>query len=148
MKDAARPSFSQEKKRRRAVLAQAEQDIVSTSAQLGDLIHRYNAEFDAKTSELKQVYQRYSGLDRERQAEMQRLERDKRQLQMNDFLRGQLISRASIPGIGDVRKGRLLSFGIGSALDIRPNLQIPGFGPSKYVSPVELAGDVRSSVPI
>jgi DNA-binding helix-hairpin-helix protein with protein kinase domain len=115
------PEFFVEKKRRRAV---------PTSAQLGDLIQRYNVEFDAKTSELKQVYQRYSGLDRERQTEMQRLERDKQQLEMNDFLRGQLISRASIPGIGNARKSRLLSFGIGSALDIRPNLQIPGFGPT------------------
>jgi DNA-binding helix-hairpin-helix protein with protein kinase domain len=124
------PEFFAEKKRRRAMLAQVEQDIASTTAKLGDLISRYNAEFDAKTSELKQAYQRYSGLDREHQAEMQRLERDKQQLQMNDFLRGQLISWASIPGIGDVRKSRLLSFGIGSALDIRPNLQIPGFGPT------------------
>jgi DNA-binding helix-hairpin-helix protein with protein kinase domain len=124
------PEFIVEKKRRQTILAQVEQDIASTSAQLDDLIKKYNAEFEAKASELKQAYQRYSGLDRERQAEMQKLERDKQQLQMNDFLRGQLLSRANIPGVGEMRRRRLLSFGIGSALDVRSNLRIPGFGPT------------------
>jgi DNA-binding helix-hairpin-helix protein with protein kinase domain len=124
------PEFVGEKKRRQAAVAQVERDITSTSAQLDDLVKKYKAEFEAKVSELKQAYQRYSGLERERQTEMQRLERDKQQLQLNDFLRGQLISRAKIPGIGDVRKHRLLSFGIGSALDLRRNLRIPGFGPT------------------
>jgi DNA-binding helix-hairpin-helix protein with protein kinase domain len=124
------PEFVMEKRRRYAVLVQVERDIASISAQLEDIIDKYNSDFEGKASELKQAYQRYSGLDQERQTEMQRLEREKRQLQLNDFLRGQLISRAKIPGIGDTRRKRLLSFGIGSALDIKPNMRIPGFGPT------------------
>jgi DNA-binding helix-hairpin-helix protein with protein kinase domain len=61
---------------------------------------------------------------------MRALEQQKRQLQLNDFLRTQLISRAKIPGIGDSRRNRLLAFGIGSALDVKPNMRIPGFGPT------------------
>jgi DNA-binding helix-hairpin-helix protein with protein kinase domain len=48
-------------------------------------------------------------------------------------LRTQLVSRAKISGIGFIRKQLLLSYGVGSALDIRPTLQIPGFGPT-YIS--------------
>jgi DNA-binding helix-hairpin-helix protein with protein kinase domain len=124
------PEFIAEKQRRRATLTQVERDIASVSAHLDDLIKNYDREFEVKVSELKQAYQRYSGLDQERDAEMQRLEREKRQLQLNDFLRSQLISRAKIPGIGDARKQRLLSFGVGSALDVTRDLRIPGFGPT------------------
>jgi DNA-binding helix-hairpin-helix protein with protein kinase domain len=126
----ATPEFLAEKKRRQAGLAQVERDIASISAQLDDAIQKYKREFEAKASELREAYRRYSGLDQERQAEMQRLDREKRQLQLNDFLRGQLLSRAKIPGIGQARKQRLLSFGIGSALDIRRDLRLPGFGPT------------------
>jgi DNA-binding helix-hairpin-helix protein with protein kinase domain len=122
--------FITERKNRHAALSQIEREITSIAAQIDDAVTKYNTEFDARASELKQVYQRYSGLDQERNAEMRRLEQEKRQLQLNDFLRAQLISRAKIPGIGDSRKKRLLSFGIGSALDIQRNMRIPGFGPT------------------
>jgi DNA-binding helix-hairpin-helix protein with protein kinase domain len=124
------PEFVAEKKRRHSARNQAEHDIASISAQLEDMVVKYYASFDAKSAQLKQAYQRYTGLDGERAAEMQKLEREKRQHQLNEFLRGQLISRAKIPGIGDTRKHRLLSFGVGSALDIKSNLGIPGFGPT------------------
>ncbi len=126
----ATPEFIAEKKRRRATLSQIQREIASISAQIDDAIRNYYMQFDAKSAELKQACERYSGLDQERQVEMRRLEQEKRQLQMNDFLRGQLISRAKITGIGDSRRKRLLSFGIGSALDIKPNMGIPGFGPT------------------
>ena len=124
------PEFVAEKKRRQTILAQIERDITSLSAQLDEAIKKYNREFDGTASELREAYRRYSGLDQERQAEMQRLDREKRQLQLNDFLRGQLLSRARIPGIGNARMQRLLSFGVGSAFDIKPNLRLPGFGPT------------------
>jgi DNA-binding helix-hairpin-helix protein with protein kinase domain len=126
----ATPEFVAEKKRRQAVLAQVDRDIASISAQLDDAIKKYDREFEATASELREAYRKYCGLDQERQIEMQRLEREKRQLQLNDFLRGQLLSRARIPGIGPARRQRLLSFGIGSALDVSRNLRLPGFGPT------------------
>jgi DNA-binding helix-hairpin-helix protein with protein kinase domain len=124
------PEFVAERKRRQEGALQIERNIGSLWIQIEEGIKKYNSEFDAKSSELRQAYQRYSGLDREKQGEMLRLEAEKRQLQLNDFLRAQLISRASISGIGHVRKQRLLSFGIGCALDVRPTLRIPGFGPA------------------
>ena len=144
----ATPEFLAEKKRRRAALLQLEQEVASIAAQGDDVIRKYNTEFDAKASELKQAYQRYSGLAQERQAEMQRLEQEKQQLQLNDFLRGQLLSRATIPGIGAWRRNRLLSFGIGSAFDIKPNMRIPGFGSDQHVSFNELARQLRNPLSI
>jgi DNA-binding helix-hairpin-helix protein with protein kinase domain len=81
-------------------------------------------------ADLRKAYDRHCGLERERQTEMQRLEHDKRQVQLDNFLRGELLSRAKIPGIGNARRQRLLSFGIGSAFDVRRNLNISGFGPT------------------
>lgn len=119
-----------EKKRRQEAALRIERDVGSLWTQMEETVRKYNSDFDAKAAELRQAYHRYTGLDRERQSEMQRLENEKRDLQLNDFLRAQLISRAKIPGIGEVRKNRLLAFGIGSALDIRRSLKIPGFGPT------------------
>jgi DNA-binding helix-hairpin-helix protein with protein kinase domain len=127
------PEFIAERKRRRSVSSQIERDATANRAQIDEVIKKYNSEFDRVSAELRQVFQRLSGLDRERQSELQGLERDKRQLQLNDFLRMQLVSRAKISGIGYVRKQLLLSYGVGSALDIRQTLQIPGFGPT-YIS--------------
>ncbi len=122
--------FIEEKDRRKSTLASSEAEIASVSSQLDAVLKNYQTTFVAKKTELKSAYERYSGIDRERALDLQKLESNKQQLQLNAFLRAQLISQASIPGIGQTRKRRLLSFGIGSALDIRPDLQIPGFGPT------------------
>lgn len=124
------PEFVAEGKRRQSVLSQTERDIAAFSMQLAELSKNYESAFAAKAAELKQAYDRYRGSERERASEMQTLERKKQELQLNEFLRAQLISQAKIPGIGNTRKTRLLSFGIGSALDIGINVRIPGFGPA------------------
>jgi DNA-binding helix-hairpin-helix protein with protein kinase domain len=124
------PEFVEEKKRRRTASSQIEANLATLRSQVADLTTKYNSDFDKVSTELRQIYQRLSGLDRERQNETQQLEKNKFQHQLNEFLRGQLISRAKIPGIGNTRKQRLLSYGVGSALDVRSRLQIPGFGPT------------------
>jgi DNA-binding helix-hairpin-helix protein with protein kinase domain len=122
--------FVEEKKRRKSVSAQIEANITTLRSQLAELTTKYNSDFDRISAELRQVYQRLSGLDREKLSETQQLEKNKFEHQLNEYLRGQLISRARIPGIGNTRKQRLLSYGVGSALDVRRDLQIPGFGPT------------------
>jgi DNA-binding helix-hairpin-helix protein with protein kinase domain len=129
----ATPEFVAERKRRQSVSSHIERDVAAIRSQIDEVIKKYNSEFDKASAELRQAYQRFSGLDRERQSELQGLERDKRQLQLNDFLRTQLVSRGKIKGIGFIRKQLLLSYGVGSALDLRPSLEIPGFGPT-YIS--------------
>lgn len=129
------PEFMEEKRRRNAVRSQLQRDIAALKSQINDLTQKYNSDFERSIGDLRQVYQRLTSLDRERQVEMHNLEKNKYEHQLNDFLRGQLISRARIPGIGSTRKQRLISYGVGSALDVGPNLQIPGFGPTyiKYL---------------
>jgi DNA-binding helix-hairpin-helix protein with protein kinase domain len=129
----ATPEFIAERQRRQTISSQTEREVAALRVQIDNGIKKYNSEFDKATAELRQAYQRFSGLDHEQRSELQGLERDKRQLQLNDFLRTQLVSRGKIKGIGFVRKQLLLSYGVGSALDIRPNLDIPGFGPT-YIS--------------
>jgi DNA-binding helix-hairpin-helix protein with protein kinase domain len=127
------PEFIAERNRRRSISSQMERNVIAIRPQIEDVIKKYNSDFDRTCAELRQAYQRLSGLGREKQLELQALERDKRQLLLNEFLRTQLVSRAKITGIGDVRKQRLLSYGVGSALDVGPSLDIPGFGPT-YIS--------------
>jgi len=125
--------FVAERQRRKAASSQMEQEIAGIRARIADVITKYDSEFAKLSAELREAYQRFSGLDRERQSELQSLENNKRELQLNEFLRGQLISRGKIPGIGYARKQMLLSYGVGSAVDIRRTLQVPGFGPT-YIS--------------
>jgi DNA-binding helix-hairpin-helix protein with protein kinase domain len=124
------PEFVEEKKRRASLSAQIEANITTLRSQLADVTTKYNSEFDKVNADLRQIYQRLSGLDREKLNEVQQLEKNKFEHQLNEYLRTQLISRAKIPGIGNTRKQRLLSYGVGSAFDVRRHLQIPGFGPT------------------
>ena len=127
------PEFVAEKQRRKAASSQMEQEVAGIRARINDVITKYDLEFAKLSTDLREAYQRFSRLDRERQSELQSLENNMRELQLNEFLRGQLISRGQIPGIGYARKQTLLSYGVGSAADIRRTLQVPGIGPT-YIS--------------
>jgi DNA-binding helix-hairpin-helix protein with protein kinase domain len=88
----------------------------------------YHSEFKKRHSELRTAYERYSRLDRERAMEMQKLEQKKRELQLREYLDRQLIARAGIQGIGPGRVAALQAYGIESALDVRPSMNVPGIG--------------------
>ncbi|HVF70045.1 MAG TPA: hypothetical protein VM940_00370 [Chthoniobacterales bacterium] len=122
------PESKAEYARRRTELDQARHDIARIEQELAGIPALYHSEFKKRQAELRTAYDRHSGLDRERAAEMQKLEQKKRELQMREFLDRQLISRAGIQGIGPNRVAALQAYGIESALDIRPNINVPGIG--------------------
>jgi DNA-binding helix-hairpin-helix protein with protein kinase domain len=56
------------------------------------------------------------------------LHQKRQELQLQQFLAGQLIQNATIDGIGKGRKATLNAYGIDSAADITRGIQVPGFG--------------------
>lgn len=72
----------------------------------------------------------YRGLNEEKTRALTRLNSERRDRQLNDYLDNFLIRRATISGIGHARTTMLASYGIESAADIKTQaiLNISGFG--------------------
>ena len=126
------PEFQAERQRRQRALDQANADYSHSSHQLAALPAQYLEEFAKRRTELRQAYERYARLDRERSEEMNKLEQKKRELQLREYLDRQLITRAGITGIGPGRAATLQAYGIESALDVTGSMSVPGIGPTYY----------------
>jgi DNA-binding helix-hairpin-helix protein with protein kinase domain len=122
------PESKAEFAQRRTELDQAQRDMTRIEQELAGMPSLYHSEFTKRHAELRTAYDRYSKLDRERAMEMQKLEQKKRELQMREYLDRQLIARAGIQGIGPGRVAALQAYGIESALDVRPRMNVPGIG--------------------
>jgi DNA-binding helix-hairpin-helix protein with protein kinase domain len=120
--------YTAEYSRRKSALDQAQREISRLSQELSGIPTLYKSEFTKRRTELRQAYERYSRLDKERATEMQKLEQKKRELQLREYLDRQIIRRAGIEGIGPGRIAALQAYGIESALDVRPNMSVPGIG--------------------
>ncbi len=83
-------------------------------------------------AELERAVDEYKGLGSAKAQALGRLQTDRHNRQLHDYLDGFLIQRASIPGIGPAKTVTLASFGIESAADINRSAitSIPGFGPA------------------
>lgn len=81
---------------------------------------------------LEGAVQEYRGLDQAKAVALQRLQSDRRNRQLHEFLDRYLISQASIAGIGPAKTMTLASYGIESAADVKQNaiVNLPGFGPA------------------
>ncbi len=92
-----------------------------------------DAIFYKKIDELKTYYKKYNNLNLYYENKFNLLQKNKRDLQLNYFLKKFYISSASIKGIGAVRKADLASFGIETAADIywQNIIRVSGFG-DKY----------------
>ena len=113
---------------RKSTLDQALREINRVSQELSAIPALYKSEFTKRRIELRQTYERYSSLNQERLSEMQKLEQKKHELQLREYLDRQLIRRAGIEGIGPGRIAALQAYGIETALDVRPNMSVPGIG--------------------
>lgn len=74
----------------------------------------------------------YKGLSAEKARAQTKLQNERRNTQLNEYLDRFLIRRATISGIGQAKKTMLVSYGIESAADVKRHaiLRIPGFGPA------------------
>ena len=122
------PEFAQEAARRKSSLDQANAKQQQLFQELSAISGTYQAEFTKRRTELRTVFERYARLDRERAAEIQKLEQKKKELQLRDFLDRQLIVNAGIQGIGPGRIATLQAYGVESALDVTPHINVLGIG--------------------
>lgn len=91
-----------------------------------------NVDFQLKKSELEKKKLEYESLPRVLQSRLELLKRQIRERQLEKFLDGFRIDRASISGIGHARKITLRSYGVETAADVNMHavLNVPGFGPT------------------
>jgi DNA-binding helix-hairpin-helix protein with protein kinase domain len=124
------PEYSAERTRRQQAEEQAEREFELLYQELFAIPEKYEIEFNKRFAALEAAERRLRNLDNERAVEIQKLEQKKRQLQLQAYLDRQFIARASIPGIGARRSRTLLAYGVETALDVKPGITVPGFGPS------------------
>lgn len=120
--------FRAERERRKAAAAHENTTLHTLFQQLQSVPGDYHSEFTQRRAELRKAYERYARLDQERAREIQKLEQNKRDLQLRAFLDRQLIVMANIHGIGPGRAATLQAYGIESALDVSTNISVPGIG--------------------
>ncbi len=114
----ARKMFDRELKRRVEAVEDTARKVREIQQQWELESSRYKHEIDHVMSELANVRQKYLVLKGSFERQREQLMSGARQAQLDDFLTRQLLSSATIPGIGQKRKDTLLSFGIESAYHI------------------------------
>jgi DNA-binding helix-hairpin-helix protein with protein kinase domain len=84
-------------------------------------------------------------LPRLRDEKLKRLETEKRQLQMRQYLSSHMVSDVRIKGLGPTRIATLLSYGVSTALDVDEEriVVIPGFGPKRAQSLINWRREVE-----
>jgi DNA-binding helix-hairpin-helix protein with protein kinase domain len=122
--------YAAERMRRQQAEAQARGEFESLYDELSVIPKKYESEFRKRFAALESAYRRFLDLDRERAAEMQKLQHKRRDLQLQAHLGRQIIARALIPDIGPTRSSTLLAYGVETALDIKPSISVPGIGPT------------------
>jgi DNA-binding helix-hairpin-helix protein with protein kinase domain len=120
--------FSSEAAKRRNALDQLRRGAQNSLDEAERLVEEYQRNFSKRKTELQAAYNRLLHLNEEEREEMRKLEANKQQLQLNEFLDRVLIRDHGIAGIKSRRKQLLAAYGIESALDISWSLRVPGFG--------------------
>jgi DNA-binding helix-hairpin-helix protein with protein kinase domain len=122
------PGEDAETTARRRELAVAKSAYDQLVAALG--VTGNGAEHRGVRAQLETARRQLQDLPAKRTAELARLERDKRQVQLEAFLEPFRIAKALIPGIGPLRTATLESYGIETAADITEAAitAVPGFG--------------------
>lgn len=109
-----------------------------------DMERRYNAliaqwqrecsagAFNEKLKHFQALRTTYQSLPQKRTAKLDELVRNRRNVQLRQFLSTFDIDDARIPGIGSAKTAQLCSFGIETAADVEQYrvMNVPGFGPA------------------
>jgi DNA-binding helix-hairpin-helix protein with protein kinase domain len=121
-----------EAEKRRGAVQKAEKNIKAGEHNWTAIASRAEQSFKEKLRELKAFRDRHAALQQQYTAERQNLERRAWELQRDQHLQKYFIVVADISNIGPARKATLSSYGIETALDVKPEviLEVPGFGPA------------------
>lgn len=117
-----------EREYRRNNEEQVRRALNTTTEQLQATLSAYQSQGNAQFPMLQAARQRFEQSRANELADMKKLHQQRQELQLRQFLANQSIQIADIANIGSTRKATLGAYGIGSALDIRPDMSVPGFG--------------------
>jgi DNA-binding helix-hairpin-helix protein with protein kinase domain len=120
--------LKKERETREKTLKLLEDELAKAERDIQQIPPAYQIEFHNLKQTLQTRFERYMKLDQEKAKELQSLQANLAEVQKRDYLDQQLISRASIDGIGPGRKATLAAYGIESALDIHRGIRVPGIG--------------------
>ncbi len=108
---------------------QTRREMTDASERLRAALADYQVKVRAFSVNLEAVHQRFQKASADELTGIKALDAKKRETQLHQYLDSRLIMRETYIGIGDTRKATLVGYGIESALDIRSDLKVPGFGP-------------------
>lgn len=126
-------SFEPEKVIRAKAQSSTNDALEKSLSERESLRSKYNSMVADELKKLRAIHDRISHLANERAEDMRKAEARKRDLQLRDFLDKQHIFNAGIHGIGPARLSTLSAYGIETALDITPHINVPGIG-EKYTA--------------
>ena len=103
-------------------------ELNTTMKQLRATLSAYQSQGNAQFPMLQAARQRFEQARANETADLKKLRQQRQELQLRQFLANKSIQSADIANIASTRKATLVAYGIGSALDIRPDMSVPGFG--------------------
>ena len=114
-------------------LTTAEQSYQEAQHRYADFLARHlgaSGPFMLKKKQLEAQKQAWDALSAKRAEGLRKLEKDRRNQQLDKYLSNFFIDHAAIAGIGPGRKATLASYGIQTAADVQQRrlLAVPGFG--------------------
>lgn len=122
--------WEQECNARAQVVEQTRGELDDTQARLRTTLASYRSKVLGVRTNLESAYQRYQTALTDEGRDMRALETKKQESQRRQFLGAQLIRNHRIKGIGPVKAATLVGYGIESALDITPTMNVTGVGPA------------------
>lgn len=122
--------WEQECNARAQAVEQTRGELDDTQARLHATLASYRGKVLGVRTNLESAYQRYQTASTDETKDMRALESKKQESQRRQFLGAQLIRNHRIKGIGPVKAATLVGYGIESALDITPTMNVTGVGPA------------------
>ena len=120
--------WEQESRSRALSVEQTTRELSDCWERLRHTIDTYQGKARGILATLDPAYRRFQKATAEEAADMQALEAKKRDVQLRQFLDSKLIRKHRIAGIGKIKGATLVAYGVESALDITPGMDVPGIG--------------------
>ena len=119
-------AWDDECKSRALAVEQSSREMNDNLVRLRVALANYQSNVRSLKPKLDMAYQQFQKASADEILAMKALEEKKREAQLRQFLDTKLIRDGKIKGIGKAKADTLLAYGIESALDITPSLNVPG----------------------
>jgi len=99
----------------------------NTVNKLREALSSYQTQVQSQVPMLEAARKRFEQSKLDEISDIRKLHQKRQDLQLQQFLKNQLLQNAEISNIGPSRKATLSAYGVGSAWDIRSSMNVPGF---------------------